>query len=253
MSHNWTRGELKRRAKECLKIYYWPAFFVSLITFFINGSLGEAGGGRAASPGGNSVDFPAELTNSEVIGFLLLFFSILGIALLISLIVEIFLGNVISVGSCRFFMESRINRRSAGMGRIFWGFSCGHYFNIVKVMFIMTIKILLWSLLFVIPGIIKSYEYQMVPYILSENPGMSSREVFASSRNMMYGNKWAAFVLDLSFLGWILLAGAAVTFLKSLTILNFLSFGMLSLLPMCFVTPYISATKAELYGYLRNI
>ena len=186
-------------------------------------------------------------------GFLLVLFSILGIVLLISLIVEIFLGNVISVGSCRFFMESRINRRSAGVGRIFWGFSCGHYFNIVKVMFFLTIKVLLWSLLLVIPGIIKSYEYHMVPYILSENPGMPAREVFARSRDMMYGNKWAVFVLDLSFLGWIFLAGGAAMILESMTILNFVSFGMISLLPVCFIMPYISATKAELYGHIRNI
>lgn len=253
MNHNWTRADLKRRAKECLKIYYWPAFFVSLISFLINGSMGEAGGSRATSSGGSNGDFTAGLTNPELMGFLLVFFSILGIVLLISLIVEIFLGNVISVGSCRFFMESRINRRSAGVGRIFWGFSCGHYFNIVKVMFLVSIKVLLWSLLFVIPGIIKSYEYQMVPYILSENPGMPSREAFARSRDMMYGNKWAVFVLDLSFLGWILLAGAAAMLLESLTILNFISFGMVSLLPVCFVMPYLSATRAELYGYLRNI
>lgn len=253
MNHNWTRADLKRRAKECLKIYYWPAFFVSLISFLINGSMGEAGGSRATSSGGNNGDFTAGLTNPELMGFLLVFFSILGIVLLISLIVEIFLGNVISVGSCRFFMESRINRRSAGVGRIFWGFSCGHYFNIVKVMFLVSIKVLLWSLLFVIPGIIKSYEYQMVPYILSENPGMPSREAFARSRDMMYGNKWAVFVLDLSFLGCILLAGAAAMLLESLTILNFISFGMVSLLPVCFVMPYLSATRAELYGYLRNI
>ena len=252
MNHNWTRADLKRRARECLRIYYWPALFVSLITFFINGSMGEAGGSRSVS-GGNNGDFTAGLTTPELMGFLLVLFSILGIVLLISLIVEIFLGNVISVGSCRFFMESRINRRSAGVGRIFWGFSCGHYFNIVKVMFFLTIKVLLWSLLLVIPGIIKSYEYHMVPYILSENPGTPAREVFARSRDMMYGNKWAVFVLDLSFLGWIFLAGGAAMILESMTILNFVSFGMISLLPVCFIMPYISATKAELYGHIRNI
>ncbi len=120
-------------------------------------------------------------------------------------------------------------------------------------MFFLTIKVLLWSLLLVIPGIIKSYEYHMVPYILSENPGMPAREVFARSRDMMYGNKWAVFVLDLSFLGWIFLAGGAAMILESMTILDFVSFGMISLLPVCFIMPYISATKAELYGHIRNI
>ena len=65
----------------------------------------------------------------------------------------------------------------------------------------------LWSLLFVIPGIIKSYEYRMIPYILSENPNISRKRAFEISKQMMKGNKWDTFVLDLSFIGWQILSG----------------------------------------------
>ena len=70
----------------------------------------------------------------------------------------------------------------------------------------MNLFIALWTLLLIVPGIIKSYEYRMVPYILAENPGMNRKEAFAISKRMMTGKKWATFVLDLSFFGWIFLS-----------------------------------------------
>ena len=56
------------------------------------------------------------------------------------------------------------------------------------------------------PGIIKSYEYRMIPYILAENPSINWREAFRLSKAMMDGQKWNTFVLDLSFIGWDLLS-----------------------------------------------
>ena len=116
----------------------------------------------------------------------------------------------------------------------------------------MTIKIF-WSLLLIVPGVIKYYEYRMIPYILSENPGIDSKEAFTMSKNLMDGNKWAVFVLDLSFLGWALLASLITIVLESMVFFNFLSTGLLAMLPVCFLAPYISATNAELYGRFRNL
>lgn len=79
------------------------------------------------------------------------------------------------------------------------------------------------------------YEYMMVPFILAENPDMSRKEVFALSKKMMTGNKWKAFVLDLSFLGW--------------NILGCITLGILNVL---FVVPYQNLTKAELYQTLKD-
>ena len=58
----------------------------------------------------------------------------------------------------------------------------------------------LWSLLLIIPGIVKSYEYRMIPYLLADHPEMSKDEAFAASKAMIDGNKWDAFVLDFSFI-----------------------------------------------------
>lgn len=79
------------------------------------------------------------------------------------------------------------------------------------------------------------YEYMMVPFILAENPDMRRKEVFALSKKMMTGNKWKAFVLDLSFLGWSILGG--------------ITLGILNVL---FVAPYQNLTKAELYQTLKD-
>lgn len=68
------------------------------------------------------------------------------------------------------------------------------------------LKIFLWSLLFIIPGVIKSYETFMVPYLLAENPDIDRREIFVLSRRMMDGNKMNLFILNLSFIGWMFLS-----------------------------------------------
>lgn len=71
--------------------------------------------------------------------------------------------------------------------------------------FLTTLFILLWSLLLVIPGIVKSFSYMLTPYILLDNPQMPVMAAIDESRRLMHGNKWRAFFLGLSFIGWWLL------------------------------------------------
>ena len=109
-----------------------------------------------------------------------------------------------------------------------------NYKNIVKVMFFRDLYTVLWTLLFIIPGIVKSYEYQMIPYLLAENPQMTKEQAFAESKRMMTGQKWRAFVLDLSFLGW-----------------KILSLFTLGILDIFYVQPYMDSAHAALYDALR--
>ena len=92
----------------------------------------------------------------------------------------------------------------------------------------------LWSMLFIIPGIIKSYSYWMVPYITAANPNLSASRAFEISKKTMNGNKWRTFVLQLSFIGWDLLAA--------------LTFGI----GYYFLAPYKETTYAELYAALKE-
>lgn len=61
--------------------------------------------------------------------------------------------------------------------------------NSVKILFFRDLYTILWSLLFIIPGIVKGYEYRMIPYILAEHPDMEMKQAFALSREMMDGQQ----------------------------------------------------------------
>ena len=141
--------------------------------------------------------------------------------------------GVLELGIYRFFVENR--DYSAGIGKVLFGFQCGHYGNVVWIMFLRDLYTYLWTLLLIVPGIVKRYEYRMVPYILAEQPDISSSDAFGISREMMRGQKFDAFVMDLSFLGWWL--GSVFT---------------AGLLGIFWTVPYQAAANAELYGFLRN-
>lgn len=149
----------------------------------------------------------------------------------ISTILKIFVENVLQIGGYKFFILNQSGMQPR-IDTILDGFRSGHYGNLVLSMFLMNLYIGLCSLLFVIPGIVKSYEYKMVPYILAENPGMDRRTAFAISKRMMDGQKMDTFILDLSFIGWHLLS--AVT---------------CGILEVLYVAPYVKATEAELYAF----
>lgn len=175
------------------------------------------------------------MTDEEFLGALLLVFSIVGgalaLATLIGGILKIFVWNLFEIGGCRFFTVNADEK--AGFKEVFRGFNSGYGRN-VFAMLLRSIYLALWSLLFVIPGIIKSYSYYLLPYILADSPEMSQSEAFALSRQLMNGNKWKAFVLELSFIGW--------------HILNVFTLGLLGLF---YINPYVRATKAEFYKALR--
>ncbi len=72
--------------------------------------------------------------------------------------------------------------------------------------FLTALYLILWMLLFLIPGIIKYYSYSMTPYILKDNPEISAEQAICDSMKMMKGYKMKLFLLDLSFIGWAILA-----------------------------------------------
>ena len=210
----WDRAGLKNYAKGAMKQNYGncvlAAFLISLILGLdaaIVRQLGEYG-----------FDLPGSV---EV--------SVSGISLLLA----IFLGNVFLVGSCRFFVENR--NYQAPVSKVLFGFQNGNYGNVVWIMFLKDLKISLWTLLLFVPGIIKSYEYRMRPYILAEQPDLPAQDAFAISRDMMMGQKMEAFILDVSFIGW--------------WIASAFTCGLAGIF---WTLPYVHAANAELYVVLRD-
>jgi uncharacterized membrane protein len=234
----WTRELLKNRAKAVLKISYWNAFVVSLVLAIIGGSdnssidinnFNWSFGHKIPSSGFNP--FSENITN--IFPFLLLItFMVVIIIFVIVSAFRILLGYTLEVGGRRYFVQSAQN--NINLNYLVYGFGFGRYFNIIKTMLWRSIVTFLWFLLLIIPGIIKTYAYRMVPYILSDNPNIDYKRALELSDKMTDGEKLDMWILDLSFIGWYLLG----------TLLFFV--GVL------FVMPYENATKAELYLELRQ-
>lgn len=240
----WTRSLLKKNAWENLKGYYWPAFGVTMLAGIMgaNGSGGGFSGGssyRGSSSSGSSYsgsDYSDSGDSGSADMAIVMFALMIGVvvfflALAFGTAFSCFVSNPAKCGECKYFVTARNGDEQ--FGHMFDNFKGGNYMPTVKTMFYYTLEITLWSLLFVIPGIIKSYEYALVPYIVAENPQIDSKRAREISKQTMDGEKWNFFVLRLSFIGWYLLGVMAFC------------------IGEIFVTPYQMATEAEFYMCMR--
>lgn len=119
------------------------------------------------------------------------------------LIIKLIIGCAVTIGYARYHL-ALMDGMTPGLGELFSGFSM--WSKAFLLQFLQGIYLLGWTMLFVIPGIIKTYSYAMSPYILAENPDMSPNEAITASRALMDGNKWRLFCLEFSFIGWGILA-----------------------------------------------
>lgn len=224
----WNRAELKMRGNMAFKKNYVSAVVVALLMGIFGTVSGESSARRVSE---NSDIYSGNLFNVGMITGLLA--GIATVVILIVLVAKVFVGNLLKMGGYRFFILNQTAQ--PGIGTLLDGFRSGHYVNIVLTMFLRDLFTTLWSLLLVIPGIVKHYEYLMVPYIIAENPAMDYKEAFQISKQMMDGEKMEAFIMDLSFLGWYLLS--AVT---------------CGLLAIFYVNPYVQASFAEMYTFNKQ-
>lgn len=224
----WTRVDFKRNGRMAFTRNYWICVLVSMVAGMLGGNIV---GSSSVSFSSSDVDFyTQDYDLSDIISSFMtpLMFSILCTAMVFGVVLTILVSNVIMVGSCRFFMENRACQ--ASFDALFYGFRQGRYGSVAGVMGIRYLKQILWTLLFIIPGIIKAYEYLMIPYIIAENPETDRKRVFEMSRQMMDGHKMEAFIMQLSFLPW--------------SILGAFTCGLLNML---YTNPYINASFAEFY------
>lgn len=237
----WTRKELKTKAKEALKRNYWKVVLVSVLIILLSGgfSYGFSGGSGGSSPQ-EEISEMQEMTMPSatealssadliiiVIVAIIIFTVVFCIVFAIAYAIAAFLYNPVLVGVNRFMLKSVDDR--AEVKEIAYAFDHS-YMNVVKTMFFKDLYVFLWTLLFVIPGVYKKYQYRMVPYIMAEHPEMNYKEALELSKNMMDGEKWHAFVLDLSFVLW--------------HVLGIITCGILEAF---YIAPYQNLTNAELY------
>ena len=225
----WNRQQVKEQAKLIMKRNYWKMFVITLLAGTLTGektTIIE----RVQNFASNNLSYDTSPIFYSS-NFQYIFYSFISVVSILGILYTIFIGNIIVVGKSRYFIKNHYENPE--LSEIFSGFK-DNYLNVVKIMFLMDLKTLLWLFLFIVPGIIKAYEYSMIPYLLAENPNLSTSQVFSLSKQMTTGQKMDLFVLDLSFLGWIILGALCC------------GIGLL------FVQPYPEATKAEVYLILKQ-
>ncbi len=219
----WSIGELKAKGKEAFKSNYWSSVIVALILSLLTGGAGASARSQTSQTGGQEGLDMSALTPEGMAVIV----GALSVVFIVALLLRIFLFNPLEVGGFRFFKKN-VEGEHPTVGMIKEGF--GEYGRTFITMFLRDLFLSLWTCLFIIPGIVKGYSYRMVPYIIKDNPELSATEVITKSREMMNGHKWRAFLLDLSFIGWILLTLCTC-----------------GLLGIFWTNPYIQNTNAALY------
>ena len=142
----------------------------------------------------------------------------------------ILVGMPLGYGFYLMFLKFDRDQTTDTVGSIFDGFKT--YGRAIGVPLLMAVYIFLWTLLLIIPGIIKSYAYSQAYFLAKDHPDWSAEKCIHESRMMMQGHKWRLFVLDLSFIGWFLL-------------------GILSLgIGFLWIEPFVYATHVKFYNEL---
>ena len=147
------------------------------------------------------------------------------------IIATVIITPAFSLSIIRIYL-SLLNGAKPQVNDAFCGFD--DFWSAFKVTFLVGLFAFLWSLLFVIPGIVKTISYSMSMYILAENKGKPALECINESKAMTNGHKMDLFVLSLSFFGWLLLVG--------------ITFGIAAI----WVAPYMNATMANAYQSLKS-
>ena len=149
-------------------------------------------------------------------------------------ILSIVLAGPISAGLAAVFLKIRREGTKADFETLLWCTKENRFLSTLLLGLMETIFIFLWSCLFVIPGIVKSYSYSMAFYIQQDNPEYDWNQCITESRKLMDGKKAQLFLLDLSFIGWILL--------------SILTCG----LGLLWVQPYMEAAHAAFYEDIKG-
>lgn len=211
-------SEIRARARESLRGNWGQAVGAALLAGLLGGSI------TAVSSGFN-LNLDAETIQAMPEPMAAVFTTIVSLAGIWA-VVQFILGGPVQLGYTVYLMK-QYHHQETSIGDLFSQFfRFGQGF---AQKFLCGLYTALWALLFVIPGIIKSYSYAMTPFILADRPELTANEAITRSRALMDGHKFELFVLELSFIGW-----------ELLSVLT-LGIGLLWLIP------YMSAARAAFY------
>lgn len=230
------RVSLKGYAKQFLKDHLLEAWGVMFIMSLIGGrydpiSHGTRQGMRALREPELMFQLPEPflLIAPSILFPLGLFIAALAV------LFAIFVINNLRIGVKDYFIHA-LSDVDVTFERIVTPFKTGNWKRLGPKLFYLDVVIFLWTLLLIIPGVIKYYQYYWVPYLLAENPEMSIQDAMNQSAAMTEGEKVDLFGIDLSFIGWRLLASFIIPFITT---------------PM--VNAYVEATFGTYYLLKRDL
>ena len=256
----WTRSELKGKAKSALSRNYWKAVIAGIILTVlevISNLIYRDGDGLGSGifKSFGRYGIGSYISGMSVKDIVFLMLGISAAVMVIYVLFKVLLKNPLIIGADKFYTDSLTEHGK--LKNVGFAFK-NNYWNCVKIMFLRSLYIFLWSLLGIIPimfnvltslsflaiimligcfavVVVKTYEYAMIPYILGDNPDISSSEAFTLSKRLMDGEKWNTLVLHLSFTGW--------------WVLSAITFGLVYIF---YAEPYYNYTIAALYRKLKG-
>ena len=187
-------SDIRYRARQDLAGKWGVAILAGFLAALLGGLVSSSGGGNFDLDQQEIARLPDILKT-----YLLVAASIGAVLGTITLIV----GGTVELGYSKFLlkMHDGEDAKVEDLFSQFHRFGDGFCQRLLRALFVA-----LWSMLFVIPGIVKGYAYAMTPFIMAENPEMSASEAITASKELMDGHKGELFTLDLTFIGWGLLA-----------------------------------------------
>lgn len=242
-------ADFRAKAREALSDNWGKAVGVGLVASLLGASTTVAGVGGSAGrdssmeSAGTSVEAESMMGSMDFssidsitdlngiipteyqVGFMVLL-SVLGFIGILFAVLHFVIGGAVTLGYVKFNL-SLVDRKSAAFAQLFSEF---HRLGAgIAMQLLRAIYTFLWTLLFIFPGIYAAYGYAMTPYILAENPDMGANEAITKSKELMNGNRWRLFCLELSFIGWSLLCvlltlGIGVLWLKPYMEASFAAF-----------------------------
>ena len=203
-------ADFRRIAREALSGRWTVAVIAGLIASMLgaaasNGpelkfNISDSGANVVLQFAGQDIYTTGGGWNPHLTGFLVSGATFLIFAALIMAVIYFILGSVIEIGYARFNLDLVDRQKEPEIGTLFGYFA--HWKTTAAAKFLQGLYVFLWSLLFIIPGIIARYSYAMTDYILAENPELTASEAIERSKQVMEGNRFRLFCLELSFVGW---------------------------------------------------
>lgn len=211
-------SEIRRQARDNLRGHWGQAIGVSLMAALLGGTIVSSGSSANWNINAGDLQNMSEIASTILIA--------IGSAAGLLGLVQFIIGGVIQLGYAKYLLKQH-KRQDASVSDLFSEFE--RFGQGFAQKFLVGLYTFLWTLLFIVPGIVKSFSYAMTPFILAEHPNLGTNEAIQASRDMMDGHKWELFVLSLTFIGWQILCAFT------------LGIGLLWLIP------YMNAAYAAFY------